>query len=92
MKEKEIPARTYEQFGGFDKEHHVQDKDLILAYTDGIVDNMHIEDIIKCVNTKVQKKDSIEELEEATYCILLKSYEHSIDADYESPYWKWKKD
>ena len=49
----DIPSRTYEQFNGFDKEHIVKDKDMIIAYTDGIVDNMYINDIIKCVNSKV---------------------------------------
>jgi len=52
---------------------------------------MYVDDIIKCVNKEVKTKDSIEELDKATYCIVLAAYEHSIDKDYESPYSKSKK-
>ena len=91
IKEKDQPARSYVNQGGFDKEHTVKDKDLILAYTDGISDNIYVDGILKCLNEYMRSKQLLEEVDEAAYCVLAAAFDNSSNHKFESPHWKYKK-
>ena len=53
-----------------DKVQIVKDKDLFLAYTDGISDNIYVEGILKCLNEYMRSKQLIEEARDSAACVM----------------------
>lgn len=66
-------------------EHEIQDDDILIMASDGVLDNMFDNDLKDCV---LPQMDGVRFLDpqETAYCIALKSFELGSDPKYNSPF------
>jgi len=68
-----------------ENEHEIEDNDIIVLASDGVLDNLYDSDVKKCLR-KHMEMEVLERPRDAAQCIANVAYKKSIMEHYESPY------
>lgn len=79
-------------YSAFDTEHRVQERDVIVVASDGMLDNLYVKDIKACIQPLISKSGLLETPQKAAVCLAKKSEKLGNDPYYFSPFAKNARD
>jgi protein phosphatase PTC7 len=78
-------AHKNEEYEAIDNEHEVQDRDILVMFSDGVADNVETEDIIETVRS-FTKDRIIDNVRACSQALGALAYKHSKRKNFKSPF------